>query len=261
MSGRAAALRLLLAAALFSAGACAQEAPPAPDANAKVEVSAIRNPDLKKYRSLVAGLDEFEDQRARYAPNATELRFRFWPRNFGKGDPLANLQLKISGESDSLLVPLDANGTFVVPRNERAYDEDADLVLNRKKGELRAFPYVRTPGLPATVRRLGDHRLECRVIVAVAKKDIGLLLTATINTILLTTDWCSSSKGSWGMDSEYELDGATLREGGRSQELVVRGRSYQIPMHDPSWSNDALIEMRPKHESQIGPASSEGAGD
>ncbi|TFW11683.1 hypothetical protein E4L96_20565 [Massilia arenosa] len=239
---------LILLALLACFNAAAQTTPATDNAEPTVEVSAVRNPELHKYRSLVAGLDAFEANRQRYAPKVDQLRFRLWPTWRTKGDdPFANLQLKLVGESEPLAVPVDANGVFVLPRSERAYDENAELILNRRKNEFSGFPYVRTPGLPANVRRLGDHRLECRVVVAIGKKEIGLLATAAANTLLLTTDWCSSKRTSWGLNAEYELDGATLREGSRSVELQVQGRHYQVPMSDTSWSDEALIELRPMH--------------
>jgi hypothetical protein len=53
------------------------------------------------------------------------------------------------------------------------------------------MPDVRTPGVPATMRRLGDLRLECRVLVDIAKNYLGFLFRASINTLMLTSDWCS----------------------------------------------------------------------
>jgi hypothetical protein len=233
-------LALAVSVPVFAQDAAAPE--PAPE---KVEVSALRHPDLHKYRSLVAGLDAFEEYHA-LAPAAPELRFVIKaPRHAKVADNLDNLTLRLVGEGEPISVPLAPDHTFTLPRIQSALDEDAELVLNRKKGAVTGRPLVVTPGLAANVRRLGDMRLECRVIVGIAKKEIGLLATGAINTLLLTTDWCSSSHLSWGDDAPSDLESAIIRDGNRSAELHVRGRGYSVPLNDRTWSNDALIELTP----------------
>ncbi|MGZ3182255.1 MAG: hypothetical protein ACXU8N_07425 [Telluria sp.] len=240
-------MKRFLIACAFSLPAAAQDVPtaepaPAPD---KVEVSALRHPDMHKYRSLVAGLDAFEEFHA-LAPAAPELRFLVkTPRKAASEDRLDNLNLRIVGDGEPIAVPLAPDHSFTLPRIQSALDENADLVLNRREGAVTGRPLVVTPGLPPNTRRLGDVRLECRVLVGIAKKELGLLVTGMINTLLLTTDWCSSKHLGWGDDAPAELASATIRDGDRSAPLKVHGRSYEIPLSDKQWSNDALIELVP----------------
>jgi hypothetical protein len=129
-----------------------------------------------------------------------------------------------------------------VPRSQAAYDARAELILNRKKHEVRVEPYVRTPGLPDTQFRLGDVRLDCQVKIAIAKDEIPFWANAVINSLLLTTDWCSWFKGatpnggdrSWSQKAAARLEGppcatanAAGAEGGR-QELPRADRRYQL---------------------------------
>jgi hypothetical protein len=34
-----------------------------------------------------------------------------------------------------------------------------------------------------------------------------------------------------------------LREGGRTLALRVKGRHFELPLYDTSWSNDALVDL------------------
>jgi hypothetical protein len=179
---------LAFALAFAAGGAVAQ------DTTRSVEIQGVRNPDMKSYRAVVAGLDAFEDHHA-LAPAVTELRFLLSARAGTKppsGDPL---YLRIVGNGDPVPVPIAADGTFTIPRVQSAIDDDADLILNRKKGVLKGRPDIRSPGLPDNVRRLGDLRLECQVMVAIAKKEVGLMLNLFINTMAMTSNWCEISVG------------------------------------------------------------------
>lgn len=231
--------------ALAAAGAGAQDATPS------VEVQGVKNPDMRSYRAVVAGLDAFEKHHA-LAPAVPELRFRLAPRS---GADLAAqetaaaepLYLRIVGNGDPIPVPVAPDLTFAVPRNESAYDDDADLILNRKKGVLKGRPEVRTPGLPENVRRLGDLRLECQVMVAIGKKEIGLVLTLFVNTVAMTTNWCDMSfnkkKVNFWFASLHALDSAEIVDGGRRVALEITDFSFQPPIAEPDWSDEARIEL------------------
>jgi hypothetical protein len=72
-----------------------------------------------------------------------------------------------------------------------------------------------------------------------------------INGILLTTDWCSWFKGPtpnggdrrWSHEAGADLAGAVLYDGNRSMNVPVKGRRFQVPIGDNSWSNDAIVEL------------------
>jgi hypothetical protein len=105
---------------------------------------------------------------------------------------------------------------------------------------------IRTPGLRDNARRLGDLRLECKVSVAIAKKDVPFWLVAAANTVLLTGDWCSKLTGeAKGLSylSPAELTAATLIQGERKLALTTNQRNYTVPIGDPSWEDDALVEL------------------
>ena len=225
-------------------------APPAADVapgagrDGVVHVNAVKDPEMHTYRAIAAGLDTFDEEHA-LAPAVPQLRFSVRARNSG---PLAGSMptVRLAGDDFSVTLPLDENALVTVPRSQTAWDANAELILSRKRKEVRVWPYVRTPGLADNQFRMGDMRLECRVLVTIAKKEAPFWVVGLANTILLTGDWCSFFKDTDRTWSEYApapLRGAVLVEGNRSANLRVRGRQFDLPIGDTSWGNDALIEL------------------
>ncbi len=238
----------MLAASIVPAHA-AQDKDKENDERATVHINAVKNPELHTYRAIVAGLDKFDELHA-LAPAVPQLRFQVE----GRGGKVLTGELptaRISADDFSIPLTLDQDARFSVPRSQAAYDARAELVLNRKKYEARVVSYVRTPGLADNQARLGDVRLDCRVKIAIAKEEIPFWVNGLINSILLTTDWCSWFKGEtpnggdrqWTQNAAAALSAATMRDGERSMALKVKGKGYSLPIGDVSWSNDALIEL------------------
>ena len=94
---------------------------------------------------------------------------------------------------------------------------------------------------------LGDLRLECRVLVAMAKEEMPFWMNATVNTLLLSTDWCPRMGDKLDFASPLPLAAATLRDGERSLAVKTGKSGYRARLGDASWSNDALVEL--SHES------------
>lgn len=209
-----------------------------------VEVAGIKNPGMRSYRQLAAGLDAFDEFRDR-APTVDVLRFGIKPKH--DDEPMTGLVLRIAGKESSVALPIARDGTFVLPRDQAAFDEDADLILNRKRGLFDGMPVVRSANVPANMRRLGDVQLECRVAIAIAKKEMNFALRAIAASVLGTTDWCKSRKISFGTSAPYPSDSITLVSG--SRRVVMHQGSQQkyfsLPLSDTSWPDDTLIEFQP----------------
>lgn len=220
---------------------------PGVDEPSTVHVNALRNPEIRKYKAILAGLDSFDRHHA-LAPQVPELRFRVQPRR-GAGQPEA-LRVRIEGEDDFLLpIALDAANRFTVPRSEAALDAEGELVLNQKRRFYQVMPDVRTPGLPDNVRRLGDLRLECKVMIDIAKEEIPLFWVLTLNSILLTRDWCSffsekNHEATFSFKAGAPLAEAILTEGNRSKALEVEKDEFKVGIGDLDWGDDALVELR-----------------
>lgn len=233
--------RLVFAAALcLVLGNASAAAAPAAESG-QVVVNGIRNPELRSYRAVSAGLDAF-DEYHRLAPQAPAVRFLLLPTK-DAGTPAEPLALRIAGDGDSIALPIGADSGFTVPRIQAAWDSDADLVLNQKKGAYRGDVEVRTPGLPDNVRRLGDLRLQCRVTVAIAKAETTVWVRAFVNTLLMTSDWCGKAGFAFGPPAHGRVQGATLVHGDRKLALKIVNLGYDVPLGDVSWPDDALVEL------------------
>lgn len=214
-----------------------------------VHINAIKDPERWTYRAIAAGLDMFDKEHA-LAPNVPQLLFKVDARGDKPWSGEAPA-VRIAADDFSIPLTLDGERRFAVARSEAAYRARAELVLNRKKRDARVMPWVRTSGLPDSQRRLGDIRLDCKVMIAIGKEEAPFWVVGLVNGVLLTTDWCSWFKGatpkggdrSWPYHVDAKLAAATLRDGERSLALKVRGTSFTAPIGDTSWSNDAIVEL------------------
>ena len=261
--------RSLFSFSLLSALSCiatAQTAPPPPPPTSgpiqSVTVATTRDPVDKSYRRMVKGMDRFEREHA-LAPQAS-LRFRLLPRL--PNAKMNGITLRIAGDTVTVPVPVAEDNSFVLPRNEVAWREDAAVLANRKTNTMTWRVSVRTPGLPDNVRRLGDLRLECK-----AGMDAGLISNSApifgwLSNMLTDTDKvCSSPEGNYLFFAEQPIYGVTLRYGDRSEALpfkllyasgdqtaetlpycdcqVLLDRSYYAPIWDARWPDDTLVEF------------------
>jgi hypothetical protein len=217
---------------------------PASGDSKQVLVNAVKKPELKSYRFMVAGLDAFDANHA-LALSAPEVRFRLRRLNGNQSADMSELALRIAGETISVPLPLSKDHTFSLPRNDLALSEDADLVLNKKRQEYRWDAVVASPGVPAGMRRLGDLRLECQVLVAVGKKELSLVKRGIVGTLLGGSDWCRTPKFQYTASSARPVASATLIVGARRIPLLVsdQGMSYTTPPEGDGHPDDALIEF------------------
>lgn len=248
----------LLAAALAGAAHGRQAEPPTPS----VTVTATRAPVDKSYRGMVAGLRRFERDRA-LAPQAT-LRFELLPRL--PTTRLDGITLRVVGDTLSLPVAVAPDHTFTLPLDERALKEDAALIASSKTSTLTWRAQVRSPGVPANLRRLGDLRLECLVGMQAGLVSNNARLFAWLGELFADPEQvCSSPQGNYLFFSERPLFAVTLRDGARSEALpfsmlyaggtqtpatlpfcdcqVLLDRSFYAPLWDRGWSDDTLLEL------------------
>ena len=240
-----------------------QGAAPGAEAEAPVpviEVQGLTDPDAHSYRKMVRGMDAFEKYR-RLAP-AGQLRYRLIPRL--PGVRAEGVTVTVQGAHVTLPVPLDADLAFTLPRDAQAWDDWARVVTNRKDRSFAWTPDVRTPGLPANVRRLGDLRLECEIdreasLVSGYKPPSYLLLAAA-------TDVCTTfPSGQWLYYADRPIFNVTLVHGRRRQPVPAAkmygafipklfwpfydfqphllDRTFALKISDTSWPDDTLVEF------------------
>jgi hypothetical protein len=229
-------LSLLLAALLAGSAAQAQEPP------RSVEVKGMKNPQMRSYRAIVAGLDAFTKHHA-LAPAVDQLRFQLEPTQANKDPAVDGITMHIVGKGEPIAVPVDAAGLYTIPRDETARRDNADLILNRKKDLFEGRVVVRSPGLASNVRRVGDLRLECQATVAIVKEEIPFLVNTFINGVFGSTNWCATDGFEWDMRAGAPLSAATLVAGERRKALKVHGSHADMPVGDRSWPDDALVEL------------------
>lgn len=225
--------------AVCAGQACAGDA----SAPASVEITGIRNPVLQPYRIMAAGFTAMEDHRA-LAPDARELRFGLAPRASAPPGTMQGLTLRLEGDATDLALPIGADSTFTLPRSESAAADNAALVFNRKQNYIRWLPHIRSPGVPAGFVRLGDARMQCQVLVAVARKMVNIGIRMLVNGVL-GLDWCASDKFHIPSFSARRVASATLIHNGERIDLRVSedGGGFYAPVSDKRYGHDDLIEL------------------
>ena len=257
---------LTLALAMACAAAWPQKRP---DALPSVTISAKanRDPVEKSYRQMIRGMDLFERRRA-LAPDAP-LRFKLLPRN--RDTDMRNIRLDVVGNSVEMRVPVAADDTFVLQRDRLALAEDAKVTPDRKTGSMTWRTEIRTPGQPPQTRRLGDLRLECEVgMEAGLVSNNRSLLERIFGARWDTPDYCKQKEPRYLFFSDQPLFSVSLVAGPRRETLpvaqlyagasddpkineelrycdceVLLDRSYFLPLGDPSWPDDTLVEFEP----------------
>lgn len=233
-------LLLLCSMQVFAAEEPAEKSQGLFDDAPSVEISANKDPDSKPYRNLIKGLDAF-DQFHTSAPQAAP-KFILKPRKEGLNTN--QLTLRIAYDETSIPIPVADDATFLIPRHTEAQEKKADVLLNQKKNLYRWWPYIRSPGLSANQRRLGDLRLECQMLWAVYFDDIPFLVR---NLIRAVGGPCTSSKTRISYPVEFKgLQVATIKQGEQSMVLKVdqKQSGFIAPLADKNWSDDAIIELQ-----------------
>jgi hypothetical protein len=129
---------------------------------------------------------------------------------------------------------------------------------------------VRTPGLPADVRRLGDLRLECLVgMEAGLVSHYPSLFGRIMDLLEDPQEFCSRATVPYLFFADRPLFSVTLHAGERKQTLsvaqlyagfavgrtpkedlpycdceVLLDRAYTLPLGDRSWPDDTLVQFQ-----------------
>ncbi len=262
------------ALAALCLGAAAQERPKNAEplnssdrALPAVTISAKANPDPveKSYRKMVRGMDLFEKEHG-LSPNAS-LRFKLLPRR--RETDMNSIELDVVGNTMDFQVPIAPDHTFSLPRNQQAYDQNAQVVPNRKAQSMTWRTEIRTPGLLPNIRRLGDLRLECRVGMEAGLVSNRTSLIGRIAAALLDTPaYCDRPAPLYLFFADRPLFSVAMVAGARREVLAVNklyagasddpglkqdlpfcdcevlvDRTYVLPLGDRSWPDDTLVEF------------------
>ena len=230
-----------------------------------IAAKANANPAEKSYRKMIEGMDLFAQLHA-MAPAAT-LRFKLLPRK--PGTDMDTVTLAVVGDTVDYTVPIAADHTFTLKRDELALAEDAQVIPNRKRLTMTWRTDIRTPDLPTNTRRLGDLRLECKVgmeagLISNSTTFLGKLASAIFDT----PAYCDKQAPTYLFFADHPLESVALVDGPRRQawsfdklyaqasdQTELRGnlpycdcevlldRTYVLPLGDKSWPDDSLVEF------------------
>ena len=243
--------------------AMAQAAPAPALPSVTISAKANRDPVEKSYRKMVRGMDLFENEHST-APNAS-LRFKLLPRK--PQTDMNSIVLEVIGTAVDFAVPIAPDHTFILPRNPQAFDENAQVVPNRKAQSMTWRTEIRTPGLAPNTRRLGDLRLECRVGMAAGLvSSSGTLASWLVGAVLDTPAYCDKPAPLYLFFADKPLFSVTLLDGQRKEVLaidklyaaasdnpklraelpdcdceVLVDRTYFLPLGDRSWSDNTVV--------------------
>ncbi len=255
---------LRLAPFVVAAAAAAQERPATVLPPVTIS-SPWRDPVEKSFRKMIRGMDLFEQLKVATAPEAT-LRFRLLPRK--PGTDMDNIVLEVVGNTFSYPVPIAPDHTFVLERDAKALQEDAVVSPNRRRLSMTWRTDVRSPGVPAGTRRLGDLRLECRIGMEADlvsnRNPIGRLA----NLFTDPATYCERVNAKYLYFAERPIFNVTLVDGARREALPIDqlyamasddpdlprdlpycdcemlvDRTYFLPLGDRSWPDDTRVEF------------------
>ena len=246
-------------------GAAAQDKPTPALSSVTVAAKANRDPVEKSYRKMVRGMDLFDAQRS-VSPNGT-LRFRLLPRR--PDTNMKSIEMEVIGSTVAFAVAVSPDATFTLERNTKAFDENAQVIPNRKAQSMTWRSDIRTPGLPPGTRRLGDLRLECRVgmeagLISNSSNIIGRMTQAVLDT----PAYCDRKAPLYLFFADRPLFSVALSFGNRREVLsidklyasarddpglkndlpycdceVLVDRTYVLPLGDLIWPDDTLVEF------------------
>jgi hypothetical protein len=135
----------LLCLALLPACACAQE-----------------DADWISYRDAYRQMIWFE----KYGKPKQFLQNHFRLRPRDRSVSMDGLRLTLNSKSTQVTLALDALGRAVLPFSKAAYDDNAELVVNRKPGQFKAGPWVSIVTRPDGVYAAADLRAACEQLLA-----------------------------------------------------------------------------------------------
>jgi hypothetical protein len=229
--------------------------------------------DTKPYRSFIDAMASFEKNQS-LAPNSV-LRFTVMP--WHDKEVLHGLTLRLVGKTIERDIPVAADGSFSLELDDRAAGDKAKLISNKPVGTLVWRTNVRTPGLAANTRRLGDLRLECEVEFAA---NIAPYVWGNYSATPAQACHDSFYGKSWFAD--VPVFAVTLVDGTRREVLPARSvwgfhlpvrsvpyadhrdgelsmltdwhdymreRLFTVPIEETTWSDDTLVVLDPGGDS------------
>lgn len=190
--------------------------------------------------SLRDAAQAFQRHRAEFAPLAT---FSFVVEPVA-GQPLGDIAVRLrstrrnaEGGYESIALPIDADGAFVLPVDQ-VVSGRWTLRSSQRDGSIRIRPTILSPGNGRFNRRIGDVRLHCRVAMAFMR--LGLIQRAAMGAI----GPCGSSNVALYYGTPRPIVSASIS--GWNETLPVRDdrMSVRVPLHEDAIGNEQRLVIR-----------------
>ncbi len=251
--------RLVPSILLSLAAACAVAQPPvaaaAPPDRVVVSAAPIGARDARTLGELFRARALFEELRA-LSPQG-ELAFRVLARmDAGQSDRLGLQLLTAEGRVD---VELDGLSRFRLAPSWLALPAETVVRSRLRDGSVTWRSDVRTPGLPANVRRLGDLRLQCKLDwgVPLGRGGLGLggsdcegahsgaMNSQFADQPVLAIDLVHGPRrerlGYFHLHGAGDNGPTRLLSGLTDWAHQLKDHMYRLPLHDKTWPDDTWV--------------------
>lgn len=209
------------------------QAPPVD--NGDIVVTGISKPYRLTVAQLRAAQQAFDKGRASLAPRAS---LWFAVSAVKPGGTLDGVALTLRGEGRAIPVSIGADHRFVLPNLPKG---DWQLVSNRSRQGLSIHPLVFSPGSDDGDRRLGDLRLQCRVMWAIEKRHASIVVVGLFEA----AGACSSSRIAIYENTDRAIATAELREGDAAKpvDVLPNRHVFRMPLSEKRFSNEARLRL------------------
>jgi hypothetical protein len=215
----------------------AQAEPPSSEEAVDKEITVIGLID--KYEFSAKTLRSIQAAYAKNRHLAPQAPLRFHVEDASKAD--VALRFWLSTGDDIVDLPISADG--MVDLSNIVVTKETKLNSNRPKGRLHLRLKIFSPSTSNQARRLGDLRLECRIMWAMVESEIPLPIKVTFAWV---GNPCASKKiGIYYMEP-FLLSRATVEYEGKTQSVPISKRdSYRPPIYDKKVPDEAVVRLYP----------------
>lgn len=207
-----------------------------------IAISGLRDQDWRSYKYFLRGIKMFEELHS-LAPK-TDLNFILRPQV--DGVDLGKLTMALENDDFRRPILVNADGIFKLPNDPIAAEKNAEVSINQKRNLFKwNFLAIRTPGLAANERRIGDLRLTCEVYVAM-EKWAKIRIEFGLTDEVFSSNVCQHEKIFWTFYEPQIIKSATIVNGTyrRELDLTPDGFGFSVFLGAPLMDNDSVIVLK-----------------
>lgn len=243
------ALALSFLASLLARPALAQSAPAAPapatsggvpaqSVSDDIVVTGLLRPLTMSAKEFARAVKAHRELHLVYAPQS-RLIFQVRAAAGADGRGMENLKLTFRSKNGIVPVAIDADNRFTLPALP---GKGWKLVANRRRG-FGILPLVLSPGTGDADRLLGDLRLQCEVLWAMAKPDLSILMRAAAGAL---GGFCRGSVLPFFEWSDRAIADASVSTGALTRSVYVTEdrHAYRAPVYDKTLPHSARVRLR-----------------